>query len=253
VIHPFARRILTAGLLVIAIGGARPAGAQTRAWPERIWLSVSGGVQPTVNSFSDGFDVPLYTETERVSIDYPVKGGALIGASGGYRVWKRLALGLGVTRQNRRADAAVDAQLPHPFFDNQPRHVEGATPATRTEVGAHLLVGWMMPLTDRFRILVTAGPSVLSVRQTLVTGVEFSQTYPYDTATFTQATATNATATATGFNAGVDVFWMFSRRIGAGGLVQVTRARAKPRTTDGRTVPIDAGGAQFGAGLRLVF
>lgn len=247
------RRILTASLVAIALGQARPAVAQAHSWPERIWVSVSGGVQPAVNSFSDTFEVPLYAENEKISIDYPVKGGALIAASGGYRVWKQLAIGMGVTRHNRRAPAAVDARLPHPFFDHQLRPIEGTTPATRTELGAHLLVGWMMPLTDRLRVLITVGPSVLSVRQTLVTGVEFTEAYPYDTATFKSATTTSATATATGFNAGADVFWMFSRRIGAGGLVQITRARAKEPAGTGRTVSVDAGGAQVGAGLRLVF
>jgi hypothetical protein len=247
------RPILTAALLAVTLGSARPALAQTRAWPERIWFSVGGGVQPAANSFSDTFDVPLYAETEKVSIAYPVKGGAIVAASGGYRVWKQLALGLGVTRYNRRAQAPVDAQIPHPFFDNRFRQVQGTTPATRTEIGAHILIGWMMPLTDRFRILVTAGPSVLNVRQTLVTGVEITETYPYDTAAFKSATAGTATARATGFNAGADLFWMFSRNVGAGGLVQVTRARAKERTGAGRTVSVNAGGAQVGAGLRFLF
>jgi hypothetical protein len=251
------KQILTARLLVLGIllitGPARPAAAQSAAWPERIWFSVSGGVQPTTNSFSDGFDVPLYTETEKVTIDYPVKGGAVIAASGGYRVWKRLALGFGVTRYNRRADATVDAQLPHPFFDNRFRAVEGTTPATRNEVGAHVLIGWMMPITDRIRLLVTAGPSVLSVRQSLVTSVEFTETFPYDTATFRSATTKDATATATGFNAGADVFWMFSRNVGAGGLIQVARARVKLPVDGGRTISIDAGGVQVGGGLRFIF
>jgi hypothetical protein len=247
------RPILTATFLVVTLGSARPALAQTRVWPERIWFSVSGGAQPAANSFSDTVEVPLYAEAEKVSIDYPGKGGAVVAASGGYRVWKQLALGLGVTRYNRQAQATVDAQIPHPFFDNRFRHVQGAAPATRTEIGTHVLIGWMMPLSDRFRILVTAGPSVLSVRQTLVTGVEFSETYPYDTAAFKSATAGSATARTTGFNAGADLFWMFSRNVGAGGLVQVTHARAQERTATGHTVSVNAGGAQVGAGLRFVF
>jgi hypothetical protein len=249
-----ARLVVLGILLVILImGPARPAMAQSPAWSERIWFSVSGGVQPTVNSFSDGFEVPLNTETETVTIAYPVKGGAVIAASGGYRVWKRLALGFGVTRYNRRADATVDAQLPHPFFDNQFRAVQGTTAATRNEVGAHVLIGWMMPITDHLRLLVTAGPSVLSVRQSLVTSVEVTETYPYDTAAFKSAATKDATATATGFNAGADVFWMFSRHVGAGGLIQITRARVKAPTDGGRTVSIDAGGVQAGGGLRFIF
>jgi hypothetical protein len=247
------RHVLTATLLVLVFAPARPAAAQSSASSERIWFSVSGGVQPTVNSFSDAFEAPINTETERVAIDYPVKAGVVIAASGIYRVWKGLALGFGVTLYNRGADAAVDAQVPHPFFDNQIRAVQGTTTATRTEVGAHALIGWMMPITDRIRLLVTAGPSVLGVRQALVTGVEVTETYPYDTAAFKSATTKDSTASATGYNAGADVFWMFSRNVGVGGLVQITRARVKAPTDDGRTISIDAGGIQAGGGLRFVF
>jgi hypothetical protein len=45
---------------------------------------------------------------------------------------------------------------------------------------------------------------------------------------------------------------MFSRNVGAGGLVQITRATAKLPAGD-RTISVDAGGAQVGAGLRFVF
>lgn len=247
------RHILTFGLLLAALAPARQAAAQSHDWPERAWVSVSGGVQPAANSFSDTFDVPLYAETEKVTIDYPVKGGALIAVSGGYRVWKRLAIGVGVTRDNRRADASVSARAPHPFFDNQFRQVDGKVRATRNELGAHLLIGWMMPITNHVRLLLTAGPSVLNVGQTLVTGVDITETYPFDTAAFRGATTTDATATATGFNAGADVSWMFSRTVDAGGLVQVTRARAREKAGSGRSIPVDAGGAQAAVGLRFVF
>src|SRR5215207_831072 len=105
--------MIAAGVIALALVTPRPAAAQARAWTERIWFGVSGGVQPTVNSFDDRFDVPLYTETERVTIGYPVKSGALIAASGGYRVWKGLTAGIGVTRYSRRADATIAASVPH--------------------------------------------------------------------------------------------------------------------------------------------
>jgi len=247
------RRILTAAAFLIALGSAAEARAQSRDWRERIWFGVSGGFQPAANDFDDAFDLPLYAETERVTVEYPVEGGALFAASGGYRVWKRFTVGLGVTRYSRRSDATVRAQLPHPFFDNQFREVEGTTSALRGETAAHLLLGWMMPITDRLRVIVTAGPSYVSVEQTLVTGVQFSETYPYDTAAFTDATTRRSTRSATGFNAGADVMWMFSPRLGAGGLVQVTRAHARVEAGEGRTIAVDAGGAQVALGIRVMF
>jgi hypothetical protein len=240
-------------VVVIVIAAATPAAAQSRTWPERFWFGVSGGIQPTVNGFDDTFERPLYVETERVTVGYPGQSGLVIAASGGARVWKQLTIGIGVTRYNRRASATVEAQLPHPFFDDRFRDIEGTTTTTRSETGAHVLIGWMLPLSDTLRLIVTAGPSLLNVGQTLVTDVQFAETFPYDTAEFTGATTSNARRSATGFNAGADVFWMFSRRMGAGGAVQFTRARARLDAGSGRRVSIDAGGAQAGVGVRFLF
>src|SRR5258705_12125559 len=107
------RRMAPAALLGFILGPVRPVAAQTRAWPERIWFSISGGVQPTENRFSDTVDVPLYQETEMGWIDYPVKGGALVAASGGYRVWEQAALAPAGARSNPPAPGAVGARLVH--------------------------------------------------------------------------------------------------------------------------------------------
>ena len=238
---------------LLALATAAPLAAQDRAWPERIWVSASGGIQSGGTGFDDAFERPLYTETERVTVEYPVKGGGLFAVQGGYRVWNRLTVGAGVTRYSRRADAHVNAQLPHPFFDNQFREVDGTTSALRGETATHVLIGWMQPLSDRLRLILTAGPSFIDVEQTVVTEVEFSETYPYDTAEFTGATTRRATQRGTGFNAGADVTWMFSRRVGAGGLVQVTRARVQLDVAPDRAVRVDAGGVQAAAGIRFFF
>ena len=246
------RRMVTAAFLMTLLS-ATPASAQGRQWTGRFWIGVNGGAQFGGTGFDDTFEAPLYTETERVTVDYPIATGPAIDGRGGYRVWKHFTIGLGVTRYSRRTEARVDAQVPHPFFDNQFRGIEGTTSTLRGETTAHVLFGWMLPLSDRFRVVLTAGPSFVSVEQTLVTGVEFSETYPYDTAAFTGASTRRPSRRATGFNAGADVTWMFSTRVGAGGLVQISKARARVSPADGRSIAVDAGGVQASGGLRLFF
>ena len=245
------RHIVAAAVCAAACLLPGSAGAQDR-WPERFWIGAGGGVQSGGSGFGETFDVPLYTETERVTVDYPIRTGVLVSVRGGYRVWKRLTLGAGVTRFSQRSDARVEAQLPHPFFDNQFRAVEGTASAVRGETAAHVLIGWMQPLNDRLRVLVTAGPAFVSVEQTIVTGVEFAEAYPYDTATFSDATTRRSTRGAAGFNAGADVTWMFGPRVGAGALVQFTRARVR-LNADGHRITVDAGGVQAAAGIRFFF
>jgi hypothetical protein len=247
------RQIVTAAAFLVLMLRPDPAAAQDRLWTERIWISVSGGVQLAGSGFDDSFELPLHTETERVNVDYPMKSGPVIDARGGYRVWRRFTVGAGVTRYSQRADARVEAQLPHPFFDNQFRDVEGTTSTLRAETTAHVLLGWMLPLSDRMRLVLTAGPSFMNVEQTLVTDVNYSETYPYDSAEFTGASTRRSSRSATGFNAGADLTWMFSRRVGAGALAQITRARARLSPGEGRSITVDAGGVQFAGGLRLFF
>jgi len=247
------RVLIASGICLGAIASAGEARAQTRTWPERTWISISGGAQPAVEPLADAFEVPLYAEVERVTVGYPGKAGSLIAASGGYRVWKQLTLGLGFTRASGRSPASVSAQLPHPFFDNRFREVEGTTSTQRGENAVHLLIGWLVPVSNRIRVIVTTGPSTIGVEQTAVTAVQFSESYPYDAAEFTGATTKRASSRAAGFNAGADLTWMFSRRIGAGGLVQFTRARARIDAGGGRTIGVDAGGVQIGAGVRIIF
>jgi hypothetical protein len=243
------RWILPAAVLLV--GGAAPTAAQPPK--EQIWLSVSGGIQATNNSFDDAFDLTLYTEPEHVTVNYPAKRGLLIAGSGAYRVWRQLFVGLGATHYSVSGDAEVTAQLPHPFFDKTYRTVEGTAPMTRSEVGAHVLFGWMVRPSRTVRVMLTAGPSYITATQPIATDVTFTEAYPYDTAQFTGVKTTANSRGAAGFNAGADVFWMFAKNVGAGGLVQFTHARIKASANAGRSVSFDAGGGQVGAGLRFLF
>src|SRR5439155_15639510 len=115
--------------------------------------------------FSDIVGTPLYQETRKITTSYPRGGGALVSGAGGVRIWKRLSVGLGVTHVSRSGDAPVQASLPHPFFDNQPRSVAGTARATREEIGAHVKIAWTMALSPRLRLIVAGGPSIVSLRQ----------------------------------------------------------------------------------------
>jgi hypothetical protein len=245
------RHILTAALLSLVL--AAPVRAQ-QEWPERFWFTVNGGTQaPATRSFSDTFDIQQFVETGHVTTHYPSKGGVLLDGSFGLRVGKRFGVGVGVTRASNTGSAGVSADIPHPFFDNQLRHIEGRTNVAHHELAAHVRFSYLVPVSRRLRISVSAGPSFFSVDQTLVTDVQYSQTFPFDSATFTGATSTRATATAVGFNAGGDVIWMLARRIGTGVALQYARATLQEKAGGSRTISVNGGGAQVGAGLRVFF
>jgi hypothetical protein len=227
--------------------------ATAQDWHERIWISANGGVQSASSRFTDTIDLQQFVETGSIATDYPVKAAALADGSVGVRLWKSIGAGVAVTRTSSRGSAVVNARIPHPFFDNQFRTVQGATSVSHSELGVHLQIAYLMQLSPRLRMILSAGPSRLSVEQTFVTDVQYAQSYPFDTATYTGATTHRASKGTTGFNAGADVFWMLGPNVGVGGVVRFMRATARETVTAGHTVSLDVGGVQTGGGIRLVF
>ena len=244
-------RTMTIALLGLCLFAA-PATAQ--AWPQRMWVTVSGGLQnAAAGGFSDSFTLQQYTETGQVAVHAPVKNGGLFAGSFGVRVWQRLGVGFMVTRSTSTGTATIDASIPHPLYDNQPRSISGSSPTHHNETGAHVQLAMLLPLSPRIRVILSGGPSMLKVEQTVVSNVQYSQSYPYDTASFTSATASLANDTVIGFNVGGDVAWMFSKSLGAGMMAQYAGGTAKLNAGGGRTVSVKAGGACVGAGIRASF
>jgi hypothetical protein len=66
----------------------------------------------------------------------------------------------------------------------------------------------------------------VQINQTLVIDVNYTQAYPYDIATFEGVDSRRVTGSAAGFNVGADLSWLFTRNVGAGVLVRLTRARS---------------------------
>jgi hypothetical protein len=252
-----ARQVLFAAALLAlpahaALAQTPPPATAPASSAGRLHVSVDVGSQAKSSSFNDAFDVPLYLETEHVTVDYPDAGGLFVSFAARYRLWKQMTAGVGVSTFSHSGDATVNARLPHPFFDNQFRTIDGTSSVKRQEIAVYPTVGWLIPFSSSVQLALNAGPSVMSVKQQFVTNVNFSETYPYDTALFTSADVKESSRTAVGVYVGADVSWMFSKHVGAGGVVQFTRATVKEKVGD-RTVSIDAGGAQAGGGLRLVF
>ena len=247
---------------VLPVLCASPATAQTRPRTTRpadrsprVTLAISGGSQTSTTEFDDRFDFELYKETATTRVQYPVEGGFLFDVGGGVRLWRGLGAGLAVSTFAVDGSASTSTSLPHPFFLNQPRQVDGdADQMRREETGIHVQAQYSIPLSRRLQLTLMAGPSILRVNQTLVSSVNYSQEYPYDTATFTGVERRTADGSAGGFNAGADVRWLISRHVGVGAMVRVTRAEIDLDPGDNReAVTVDAGGTHVAAGLRFTF
>ena len=236
---------------------AAPTMAQTRGAgrrPDSVFIGVSGGVQQSASDISDHFSFAKNQETQTVDVKYPMKPSGLVDIGASFRIWKGLAFGAAFSRASGNGTAEVTSSVPHPFFFNQPRIITGTESGIQhAENGVHLQVQYIVPASGSVRVIVGAGPSWISLEQEAVTDVTVTESYPFDTASFGGAVTKTVKASAMGYNAGVDVTWMFARSVGVGGLVRYTRADVDVEPAAGRTLAMKAGGVQGAAGIRFVF
>lgn len=249
------RCLICAVVVLLSLTASAPVFAQVRRPPPepRSFVSVNGGVQ-TVASMTDRFTFEQYAEDGTLDVAYPGNTAGLVDVSGGVRIWKRVGVGAAFTRAFATGDATVQAEVPHPFFLDQHRSVEGtATDLSRDETAVHLQVYWEPRLTGRLRFRLFAGPSFIDVQQDLVEGVDVTESYPFDDAVYQNARVGRASASGIGGHAGMDLSWMLARQFGAGVLLRYARAGVDLNAPASRTVSSDAGGFQAGVGLRVVF
>jgi hypothetical protein len=228
--------------------------AQSAAKPTRFTVGVSGGVQQAAEDVSDQFAFPKNIETETVDLKYPMKPWAFIDLAAGYRMWNNLGVGVAVSVSSGKGQAEVTASVPHPFFFNQPRTVTGTeNDITHSETGVHLQLQYLVAASGHLHFILEGGPSWLNVEHEVVTDVTVTESYPYDTAAFGGAVTKSTKASAVGFNAGIDVTWLFAESVGIGGIVRYTRADVDLKAVEGRSLTMKAGGLQGGVGVRVLF
>jgi hypothetical protein len=245
---PLAR--VTAGCMLLAIG-AGPVSAQTRH--PRGFVTLSATAEAGADE-TDRFEPRTNAETGSIEARYRGRTAMLLDGSMGFRVWRRVGIAAAGSRSTASGRVAVSANIPHPFFDDRHRLVEGeATGLSRTETSAHLQLFYEVPATGRWQLRLFAGPSYISLEQDVVREVTANETFPYDTATFQRAVTGRATGSGLGFNTGVDATWRFARRVGAGLLVRYARAGVDLNGPDSRTVSSDGGGLHAGAAIRFLF
>jgi hypothetical protein len=169
------------------------------------------------------------------------------------RVWKNLAIGadVGVSSTSQRVD--VTGRLPHPFMFNQFREVKGtAEGLNRFETMFAIEASWLFALKRRVDMFVFAGPAYVSVRQDMATRVQFTEIYPYDTASFTGVESARVSGGAVGITAGADIAYLVSKSLGVGGQLRYSYASATLRPA-GQPATVGLGGLQLSVSARVLF
>lgn len=240
------KRMNTPLLCVAMLAAFAPHAQAQMTWTDKGFVNVSGGFQGGSHTLSSTSTFDLYEELGTVSASQTVKGGGFFDLSGGYKVWRNLALGLGYSRTSSSADADVAATVPDPVVHDRLRPVLTRAPNLKhTESAVHLMGVWMVPVTDKIDVALSAGPTIFSVKQDVPGSLTVSEPGPTVAVAVTSPKKTSA-----GLNLGVDVTYMINPRFGVGGLARYTVGSV---TLEGTSESLTVGGFQIGGGLRVRF
>ena len=260
-----------AAVVVILLGVAASAGAQakpTQAKPaqprpapraaqptDRIYISINGAFQTGAEDFGETVSFLENAENGTFSTEYNVESGPALNISAGATIWRNIGVGVGVTRFSHSTPISLTASVPHPFFFNRARPISGDIGGLkREELAVHVQARANFTPSPKIQAVLFGGPSFFSVNQGIVNDFEISETYPYDTATFSGGVTTTVDESNVGFNVGADVGYFFTRQIGVGGSVQWSGTTIDMPASGGTgTFELKAGGLQAGGGLRLRF
>ena len=240
-------KIINAGLMcLVACAVASPASAQA-TWTNQGFVNANVGVQVGSQDFTVATPFEIYGEAGSVSSTMDVSGGGLFDVSGGYKVWRNLAVGLGYSFTRGSADAAVSASVPDPLLFDQPRQVSGTAPDLDHQEQALYLTGtWMVPVTEKVDVGLAFGPTIFFVKQEVANGVDVTEPGP----SLNRVNVGSIDETAVGIHLGVDVTYLVTPRIGVGGLARYSWGAID---VENASDDLKAGGFQIGAGVRIRF
>ena len=146
--------------------------------------------------------------------------------------------------------ATVDAEIPHPFYFNQPRTLSGTTSLDRTDLMVHIAAMALLPFSPRVQATVFGGPTWFQVKPQVIKEIGITETYPYDTVSLSTVTRDRKTVSQWGYHAGADLSYFFSTYVGLQGMVRYSTANAS-LDNNGLRSDLKLGGLHAGVGLRV--
>jgi hypothetical protein len=245
----------TAGVAALVLVAAGSADAQMQPWEDTGYFSINYGYQQGDRAFQESLTATVYDEQATYSIEHASSGGGHFDIGGGLRVWRNLAVGLAVTSFSTSAGALTTGTVPHPLFFDRPRTGSAArSDLEHKELGVHFQAAWVILLSEKISVTVVGGPSLFTVNQDLITAVAVAEEIgtPFTEVALGTATTTSASESGVGVNAGVDVTYLVTERLG-GGLFVRWAGGTVDLPASGGTQSIDVGGVQAGIGLRVRF
>jgi hypothetical protein len=216
-------------------------------WTDKGFVSVNGGGQVGSHDLKSTQSFPLFDETAVVTSSQSVGSGGLFDISAGYRVWHNIAASIGYTHAGSKANLDVNGSIPDPLITDTPHTFTNTfSGAKHSENVVNLDAVWMMPVTDKIDVGISAGPTIFFVKQDLVTALPVTEPGP----TVGTPTVSSDSKSTAGVNFGVDVNYLLGTKWGVGGIARYSWGSVR---FDGTSDKLTVGGFQLGAGVRMRF
>jgi hypothetical protein len=249
---PLIRKLSLAVVWVPTVLLAWAGAAMAQSTPgSHIALTVCAGTRPTASDFSQLVTFEAYSEQGSLTTSYGVKQQPLLNAGVTVRIWRGFGAGVEGSYLRDSFPAQITALVPHPLLVNQPRTVSGSATVSNRQLATHLEAVYWIHRSNRLEILASGGPSLVRTDQDFVSDVSYTQTFPYNTATFTGATISRQRKSGVGANVGGEVGWRLAGPLGVAALARYSRVTYHFPTIGAASVPV--GGLDVGAGIRLLF
>ncbi len=218
----------------------------------RFFVSVNGGYQIINQDIATETTFEAFEETATLSSAGELKSEPVFDASLAYQFSNRYGVGAAFSFYTTEDNVAVLARVPHPVFFDQVRVASFEASGVKHTSGAlHLNGIWFVPFTRKIDFQVFAGPSIVFVKQDVVTGANLlSENPPFTEPRIDKITVTEQRKTTVGFNAGVDAAYAITPRIGVGATARYLFASAD---VDGLVDSVNVGGLQVLGGVRFRF
>jgi hypothetical protein len=236
-------------LLVLTLVSAGRADAQWNGF-----VHINGSVQTDDRTVMHSLTERVYGETATYEATMTSPGGTVVDAWAGVRVWGDVGVALGATVLNARGATSISGSVPSPLFRNRHRAASIERQGlNHQQVGVHLPLVYVLPVSERIHVAVSAGPSWFRLRHDELTAVTLGgEVAPYTAVGLAGFAMAEDEGTGFGYNAGLDVTYLQIRNFGVGLFLRYTGGSVQMDFPDGaRSVKV--GGAQGGAGLRFRF
>ena len=202
------RHYAAPALLGLLIAFPAPARAQSGAWRDRGYVTISGWYQPVGTTFNDEIQPIIDVEAADVDTELRHRFGSRASTSAAACASGATSrIGVNVSRFSKNEQRHRRRTSATPVLLQTAAHGDGRGGrrwrATKPRCTSRLL--WMVPLRERLAARDCPADRRGSMSGRISsTDVAVTQTYPFDTATFASATSSRQTGTHAGFNAAAD-------------------------------------------------